>query len=181
MIFRTPTFYKPIMALLCIGALTACLTGSDSSSSPVAAINTDATWPPATSSEFLAYLNGKTFKLVDYDAFITFQSGALSYEGAAGTHHTATVRQYNGSGTFIGTYQAARQCIYAANEFLIESFGSSFAFKFNITSSNDGEPYYNTNCKKPATASGVYYESATIDLIAETDCFLYDGEKFCKQ
>lgn len=174
--------FKALIGLFSLIGLTACLTDSGGSSGPAALTGTvSQTWPPTSSSEFLAYINGKTFKLSGYDATISFNNGALTYDGAAGTHHIATVRQYNGSGTFIGTYQTPRQCVYSANEFLIEAFNSTFELKYNVTSSNDGEPYYNTNCKKPATNPSVYYESASIDLLAETGCFNYDGEKFCVQ
>lgn len=169
------TLVTPALALFALLGLTACLADSGGGSGTQTAITApDAqTWPPTTSDEFLAYIDGKSFKHIDYNDTLTFQSGTLIYSGAASVHHIATHHS--------PYYQAEEPCNYQASEFLIETFDSSFTFKFNLTQTNNFSPGGISNCQKHATAAGVYYESASIDLIAETDCFLYDGQKFCKQ
>lgn len=137
------------------------------------------TWPPKSSSEFLAFLEGKTFKMEGYEDYIRVSSGILTYSGAASDLHLAYIRTSNTT-----YYTQNYACNYKANELFTSNYSTSAAFtlKFNITETNSNDYSPNIqNCKKINCPSCAYYEESGINFLSQTNCFEYNGYKFCKQ
>lgn len=147
--------------------------GSGGAAAPTATIET---WPPQSGAEFLAYANGKQFKRVDYGATVSFNNGVFSYVGAAGPYHNSIIFTSNTT-----SYASESLCSYKGNNLRVSRFGEhNQSLDFTLTETSYAEPHYINNCFKVNCNGCDPYEYAAIGFIAETDCFLFLDEKFCR-